>query len=219
VINRLSEPTAIHWHGIELESQYDGVPDLSGTTGSVTPPVAPGQTYTALFTPPRSGTFMYHTHWHNRNQLAAGVYGPLIVLPPGQRYDPETDHVIVLGLDGAYRETPNEPFVVNGEAKPAALVLKAGVPNRLRLIGITADNPSLTVQLLAGFDPIQWTLVAKDGADLPPAQRPRPARQGIAVGETYDVELAAMSSTSRNLWMELRRGTGELVFQWPVRIE
>lgn len=219
VINRLDEPTAIHWHGIELESQYDGVPDYSGVTGSTTPPVAPGRSYTALFTPPRAGTFMYHTHWHNRDQLAGGVYGPLIVLEPGQRWDPTTDHIIVVGLDGPYRELPKEDFVVNGETRPAPLVLKASVPNRLRIISIAADNPSLAIQLLGGFDSIQWTVVAKDGADIPAAQRrPTAARQYVGVGETYDFELAPMRPTSGTLWMELRRGNGLLLFQWPVRV-
>jgi len=218
VINRLDEPTAIHWHGIELESRFDGVPDLSGTQGSVTPAIKPGASFTALFTPPRAGTFIYHTHWHNRNQLSAGVYGPLIVLEPGQRYDPSRDHLVVLGLDGPYRRLPNEPFVVNGSTKPAPLELEAGVVHRLRLIGITADNPNLTVQLLGRFDPIQWTLVAKDGADVPVAERRvRPARQGVAVGETYDFELAPLEPAG--LWLELRRGDGELLFQWPVRVK
>jgi FtsP/CotA-like multicopper oxidase with cupredoxin domain len=220
VINRLNEPTAIHWHGIELESRYDGVPDLSGSIGSVTPPVALGETFIALFTPPRAGTFMYHTHWHNVGQLAGGVYGPLIVLEPGQAYDPVHDHIIVLGLDGPYRVFPDEPFVVNGETKPDPLELAAGAAHRLRFIGITADNPNPTVQLLDGFDPIQWTLVAKDGADISAAQRRgHLARQGVAVGETYDFELAPMPPTSEGLWLEPQRGTGELLFQWPVRIK
>src|SRR6185503_7642293 len=51
VVNRLKEPTAIHWHGIELESYNDGVPGFGGTTGSVTPPVLPGDSFTARFTP------------------------------------------------------------------------------------------------------------------------------------------------------------------------
>ncbi len=219
VVNRLSEPTAIHWHGIELESYDDGVPAFGGTRGSVTPPVAAGGTFTARFTPARAGTFIYHTHWHNADQLAAGIYGPLIVLEPGQSYDPVSDHIIVLGLDGLYRPPPAEPLVVNGDTQPRPLDLKAGVAHRLRFINITADNVALTVQLLSGFDPHRWMLVAKDGAETPPAQRSeRPARQLVAVGETYDFELAPMPPRAVGLWMELRRGSGELLFQWPVRV-
>lgn len=218
VVNRLADFTAIHWHGIELESYDDGVPGFGGAGGRVTPPIAPGGSFTARFTPSRAGTFIYHTHWHDPGQLSAGIYGPLIVLEPGQTYDPVTDHIIVIGLDGPYRTMPDEPFVVNGHAPPPPLDLKAGVKHRLRFINITADNVALTVQLLAGFDPIRWTLVGKDGNEVHGAQRKElPARQLVAVGETYDFELAPLRPGS-GLWMELRRGSGELLFQWPVRV-
>ncbi|HET9371068.1 MAG TPA: multicopper oxidase domain-containing protein [Vicinamibacterales bacterium] len=219
ILNRLNEPTAIHWHGIELESYDDGVAGFGGTTGNVTPPVVPGGTFTARFTPPRAGTFMYHTHWHNPAQLAAGVYGPLIVVEPGTRFDPETDHIVMVGLDGAFLPNPDEPVVVNGRRKPSPLVLKAGVKNRLRLINISADNVGFTLQLIAGFDPLTWTPIAKDGADLPPTQRkPRPSRQLVTVGEIYDFELEPIAAAP-NLWMELRRANGQLMLQWPVRVQ
>jgi FtsP/CotA-like multicopper oxidase with cupredoxin domain len=219
IVNGLREPTAIHWHGIELESYDDGVPGFGGTSGSVTPAVAPGGRFTARFTPSRAGTFIYHTHWHNPGQLAGGIYGPIIVLEPGETYQPARDHIIVLGLDGPYRPQPDEAFAVNGENPPQAMNLAAGVTHRLRFINITGDNVALTVQLTARFDPVQWTLIAKDGAATPPAQRKlRPARQLVAVGETYDFELAPMPPTPVGLWMELRRGNGEQLFQWPVRV-
>lgn len=146
------------------------------------------------------------------------MYGPLIVLEPDQTYDPLLDHIVVLGLDGPYRPAPDEPFVVNGETRPALIELKAGVPHRFRFVNITADNVALTVQLLSGFDPVQWTLVGKDGADTPPAQRTaRPARQLVSVGETYDFVVAPLPRGPA-MWMELRRGNGELLFQWPVRV-
>ena len=219
IVNHLNEPTAIHWHGIELESYDDGVPDFGGSSGSITPPVAPHGAFTARFTPPRAGTFIYHTHWHNAAQLSGGIYGPLVVLEPGQRFDPLSDHIVVFGLEGKYRPIPNEAFAVNGEAEPRALELKAGVPHRLRFINITGDGVNLTTQLLSIHDPIRWTLLAKDGAEVPPSLRTvRPARQQIAVGETYDFELAPMTPRGEGYWLELRRGSGELLFQWPVRV-
>ena len=114
-----------------------------GQSGNLAPPVAPGQSFVAKFTPPRAGTFIYHTHWHKDAQLAGGLYGPLIVLNPGERYDPETDHIVVIGLNGVLQETEREPFALNGSATPAPIVMRAGVPNRLRLINITAINVSL----------------------------------------------------------------------------
>jgi len=217
VANHLSEPTAIHWHGIELESYDDGVAGYGGKAGSVTPAIAPGGAFTARFTPPRAGTFIYHTHWHNAGQLAGGIYGALIVLEPGQMFDSVTDHIVVIGLDGTYRELPDEPFAVNGQKPPKPVELKADVTHRFRLINITADNVALTVQLIARFDPVEWTLVSKDGATTPVAQRVlRPARQLVTVGETYDFEIAPPVLNAGPLWMELRRGSGEMVMQWRV---
>ena len=118
IANQLGEPTAIHWHGIELESYHDGVPEFGGSSGNITPAVPPQGAFTARFTPRRAGTFIYHTHWHNAGQLSGGIYGPLIVLEPGQTWNPDTDHVIVIGLEGRYRNIPNEPFAINGETDP-----------------------------------------------------------------------------------------------------
>lgn len=215
--NRLKEPTAIHWHGIELESYDDGVPGFGGVAGSVTPPVAPGGTFTARFTPARAGTFIYHTHWHNPEQLSGGIYGPLVVLEPGETYRPETDHVIMLGLDGRHEGRP-EPFAINGEKTPRPVLLRKGVTNRLRLINITPNNVAITVQLMNRLDPGQWVPIGKDGASIPESQRkPQMARQLVSVGETYDFELPPLQSAGP-MWLEIRRGNGELLLQWPVRL-
>ncbi|HUF47744.1 MAG TPA: multicopper oxidase domain-containing protein [Vicinamibacterales bacterium] len=217
ISNHLSDRTAIHWHGIELESYDDGVPGFGGQAGSITPAIEPGTTFTARFTPSRAGTFIYHTHWHDPGQLTGGVYGPLIVVEPGETFDPVTDHVVVLGLDGPYRDLPDEPFAVNGQRPPEPMVLTAGVTHRFRFINITADNVALTVQLASRFDPVRWSLVGKDGAETPAAQRaPKPARQLVSVGETYDFEVTAETLLAQPLWMELRRGSGEILMQWAV---
>jgi len=217
LVNRMTEPTAIHWHGIELDSYFDGVPGWGGQPGKLTPPVEPGQSFVAKFTPPRAGTFIYHTHWHNDLQLSGGLYGALIVLEPGERYDPETDHIVIIGLNGVEKENGREPFALNGRATPAPIVMRAGVPNRLRLINITAHNVSLTALLVDRSDQPTWKPLAKDGAALPPEQTAaRPARQLVAVGETYDFEIRP--SRSQQLWLEVRRGSGGWVLQAPIRI-
>jgi hypothetical protein len=93
--------------------------------------------------------------------------------------------------------------------------MRAGVPNRLRLINITPNNVALTVFLVDPSEPIRWKLLAKDGASASPAEL-RAARQQIAVGETYDFEIDPTGR--RDLWLEVRRGNGEWVLQVPVRI-
>lgn len=187
VKNATSNPTAIHWHGIELESFYDGVPGWTGSGQQTTPPIAPGASFVARMTPPRAGTFIYHTHWHDETQLVNGIYGPLIVLEPGQKYDPERDKTFVIGT-GRYA-----PFgamlLVNGTPEPDPLELKAGTTYRLRLINITNNESDLRVRLDSKDVPVQWMVIAKDGADLPMAQRKTsPADMGVTVGTTYDVE-------------------------------
>jgi FtsP/CotA-like multicopper oxidase with cupredoxin domain len=73
--------------------------DHAMTTHAASPTVEPGQSFVAKMTPPRAGTFIYHTHWHKDLQLTGGLYGALIVLEPSERYDPETDHVVIIGLN------------------------------------------------------------------------------------------------------------------------
>lgn len=189
VVNQLREPTAIHWHGLELDSYYDGVPGWGGSGTQMAPPIDAGQSFVARFTPPRAGTFIYHTHWHNFLQLTGGLYGPLIVLRPGQTFDPETDIPVVISLGGAL--DLKSPVLLNGSAQPEPLRLKAGVTYRLRFINITANGNGLQVSLLGGSAPVRWRAVAKDGEDLPPAQAiEQEARLIIGVGETYDFEFA-----------------------------
>jgi len=202
VVNQLREPTAIHWHGIELDSYYDGVPGWGGSGAQVTPAIEPGQSFVARFTPPRAGTFIYHTHWHNLLQLTGGLYGPLIVLRPGQTFDPETDIPVLIGLGGAL--DLKSPLVLNGSAQPEPLRLKAGVKYRLRFINITPNNNGSQVSLLAGSSPVRWRAVAKDGEDLPPGQAiEQEARLVIAVGETYDFEFEP--TTKGDLRLEVLR--------------
>ena len=84
-------------------------------------------------------------------------------------------------------------------------------------LNITPTNVALVASLSDQNDAIEWMPLAKDGADVSPQQsKPRRARQPIAVGETYDFQVAA--GGTRNLWLELRRGSGEWVMQAPVLV-
>ena len=189
VHNELDAPTAIHWHGVEIESYYDGVPGWSGTTQSTTPHVGPGESFTAYMTPPRSGTFIYHTHSHDIAQLTSGMYGALLVLEPGQTYDPATDKVFVLGRGGPNDLT--DPLLLNGCTQPRLMAVLSGHKYRLRFVNITTDDSHVTISLLQKGKPVTWRAIAKDGADLPPQQATvRDAVQMISVGETYDFEFS-----------------------------
>ena len=185
VINKSKATATIHWHGIELESYYDGVGDWSGWDKMVAPPIAPGDSFIVKLTPQRAGTFIYHTHTDEEAQLASGLYGALIVLPEKGEAD-TTDHLFLIGIGG-----PGEKAhaVINGTATPPPIDLRAGVPYRFRFINISPLEPQI-VQLVSGTAVQTWRPVAKDGAELPPAQAlTRPARQMINAGETYDFEV------------------------------
>jgi FtsP/CotA-like multicopper oxidase with cupredoxin domain len=188
IANQISEPLAVHWHGIELESYYDGVPGVSGSGQRLLPPIGPGESFVAQFTPPRAGTFIYHSHFDDLKQLSSGLYGPLIVLPPGKTFDPDADRVLVISRAG-----PGEtPIWLNGSRAPVMPAFRAGRTYRLRIINIVPENPPVNVSLTLGESPLIWRPIAKDGADLPATQRElAPARLTIAVGETYDFEFRA----------------------------
>jgi FtsP/CotA-like multicopper oxidase with cupredoxin domain len=198
VKNLTSEPTAIHWHGIELESYYDGVAGWTGSGEQTTPAITPGSSFVARMTPPRAGTFIYHTHWHDETQLLNGIYGPLIVLEPGHKYDQEHDRTIVFST-GQYAPL-GLMLLVNGTPQPDPLLLRTGTQYRFRFINITRNDMDLRVRLVRKDVPMQWKVVAKDGADLPPAQlKFSIAEMGVPVGSTCDVEFQAKSEGNLDL--------------------
>jgi FtsP/CotA-like multicopper oxidase with cupredoxin domain len=186
VVNHLHCATSVHWHGIELESYYDGVAGWSGSGSRTAPLIMPGDSFVVRMRPPRAGTFMYHTHVHETQQVPAGLLGALVVLDPGQRWDPTRDHVLFI------HEVPSGDSVVvgvNGEATPGPLVLRADQPNRLRFIQLIADAAA-NVGLFADSLRLTWRPVAKDGADLQgPNAQEGPARLRMLPGQTWDVDV------------------------------
>ena len=89
VTNRLAVPTSIHWHGILLPFQMDGVPGISF------PGIAPGETFTYRFPVRQSGTYWYHSH--SRFQEQTGLYGAIVVEPAGgERHRADRDYVVML---------------------------------------------------------------------------------------------------------------------------
>ncbi|KQN08087.1 copper-binding protein [Sphingobium sp. Leaf26] len=89
VTNRLKEQTSIHWHGLLVPFQMDGVPGVSF------PGIDPGETFVYEFPLIHSGTFWYHSH--SGMQEAEGLFGPIVIDPAG--LDPiacDREHVLVL---------------------------------------------------------------------------------------------------------------------------
>ena len=191
IINQTHEAAAVHWHGIELESFPDGVPGVSGYGKTLLPPIPAGDSLTVRFTPPRAGTFMYHSHSNEMQQISSGMYGAIVVLEPGQKFDAETDKVFVFGDEGPVINLIKGPFpgmVLNGTRKPAELELKAGTKYRFRMINIRAEG-GVMMSLQDGEQPLEWKMIARDGADLPAHQvKTTPAKWGFASGQIGDFE-------------------------------
>lgn len=181
VVNRLKESTAVHWHGIELESFPDGVPGWSGTPARIMPPIAPQDSFVAEFVPPRSGTFIYHSHSNELNQILGGLVGPLVVLDDATDL-PANEHVFLVSAQSA----DGGLGLVNGQRQLPRQTLDAGKTYRFRFINIGDWRVFFTLLDHNGFAAAK--LVAKDGADLPePVTGPLNLLTGP--GETADFEV------------------------------
>ena len=88
VENHLPDPTTVHWHGIALPFDMDGVP------GVTQDPIEPGASFTYRFTPTTPGTYFLHPHVGV--QLDRGLYAPLIVDDPHDPGDYDDEWIVVL---------------------------------------------------------------------------------------------------------------------------
>ena len=97
VTNKLDEATAIHWHGLLVPFQMDGVPGLSF------PGIDPGETFTYEFDLRQSGTYWYHSHTGLQEQ--SGVYGSIVVESRGGVHD----RTVFFGLQSILKEALGRP--------------------------------------------------------------------------------------------------------------
>jgi FtsP/CotA-like multicopper oxidase with cupredoxin domain len=169
---RAGEHTSIHWHGIRLPNDQDGVPYL------VQPPVRPGEDHAYSFTPPDAGTYFFHTHCNTVEQLGRGLEGVLII--DGDVTEPyDADEVLLLrdwrvepgeaefaaftsargaGRAGSYGSLRS----VNGAARPD-IALPASGDCRLRII-----NTDPTRIMVIGIDGAEAAIIAIDGIAVAP---------------------------------------------------
>jgi len=189
IVNQSHEAAAVHWHGIELESFPDGVPGWSGTGSTTIPFIMPGDSLTVRFTAPRAGTFMYHSHSNEMQQISSGLYGALIVRDPSTSSTDE--RTLLFSDDGPFTSfiKAGPPVMLNGKVQADTIDVRAGTPTRFRVIDIRAEN---TTDILLERDgtPVPWRLIAKDGADLPAYQiHEHSSALTTSPGETYDLEV------------------------------
>lgn len=173
LVNKLSQPTTIHWHGVRMINAMDGVPGLTQEA------VPPGASFDYVFRAPDAGTFWYHPHSQTWEQVARGLYGVLVVEENGARaFDRDLTLVLddwFLGDTGQIHEASlgemrywshggrlgNWP-TVNGQYKPE-YPLKPGERVRLRLVN-TCNARFLSVRLRD----LDATVIAIDGQPVPP---------------------------------------------------
>lgn len=203
-INRLEVPTTIHWHGIRLPLEMDGVPYVSQL------PVLPGEYFDYRFRVPDAGSYWYHPHVSSGEQLGRGLVGPLIIEerePTGFRHERTLSlkswHVDEQGAftdfsvsrEAARGGTPGRLSTINGVHAPV-LDLPAGQIVRLRLLNL--DN-TLTYRL--NLPGAEVRIYALDGNPI----APRPLGKDYWLGPGMRIDLA-LRVPAEGVELPLRNG-------------
>jgi FtsP/CotA-like multicopper oxidase with cupredoxin domain len=184
--NRLTEHSAIHWHGVRVPHAMDGVPYITQ------PPVPPDESFTYKFAPPDPGTFFFHPHCNTVEALGRGLAGVLIVEDPRDQGLFDIEHVLVLKdwrsrHDGSFEDfltdagaarsgTFGNLRTVNGQVQPV-LQVPPGARVRLRIVNIDPTRiPMLSLRgaarpLVIATDGNACEPFALNGWRLGPAQR------------------------------------------------
>ena len=200
VTNHLPEPTVIHWHGLRIPAAMDGTQDVQRA-------IDPGETFTYFFTPPDAGTFWYHSHANETQQIEKGLYGALIVrgedepVLDGERTlvldDLRLDKTDTLAKFGGFVERHDgregDVRLVNGVAEPE-LAMPAGHVERWRIINASSAR---YVRLSIGGRPFRIlgtgggmieSPVSATEVLLPPAARAELAVGPFSEGEELTIE-------------------------------
>jgi len=185
VKNKMSLPTSVHWHGLEIDSWADGVPNWSSSDGRTSPVIEPGKEFTYKLSLMRPGSFLYHSHLDDVHQLTKGLYGPLIVIGENEIYNPKLDHYFLLGWKKV-NPTSADDLDINGWDEIPVQKAKIGETHRLRMMNIgPAGNGRISVT--KNGEKISIRTVANDGAELPVSQqRNVDISDRVSVGQTAD---------------------------------
>ncbi|MGH2770787.1 MAG: multicopper oxidase domain-containing protein, partial [Actinomycetota bacterium] len=167
VQNDLPVATAVHWHGMILPNDQDGVPHLTQD------PIRPGQRYVYEWTAVATGTHWYHPH-SSRRDIGRGLYGTLEVVPRAGDIRADRDYRLMIG-------DTNLGFVLNGRSFPATVPLKARMGERVRIRLIGTGEGSHPVHL-HGFP---FRVMAQDGLRLPQPQWMDTLL--VSPGQTFDI--------------------------------
>ena len=186
--NHLPEPTGIHWHGLELPIEMDGVPGIGQK------PVMPGERFVYEFSLHQNGTFFYHSHMAMQEMV--GMLGGFIIHPKTP-YAPRVDKDFLIALQ-EYAVLPNSTIpnsmnmefnwlTFNGKAGPAStpLVIRQGERVRIRVINLGMDHHPIH---LHGFT--FWE-TGREGARQPETLWHRGNTTLVGVAQARDIEFVA----------------------------
>lgn len=209
--NLLPEPTSIHWHGIRIVNDMDGVAGLTQDA------VLPGESFEYDFVAPDAGTYWYHAHNKSWNQVARGLYGTLIVEDEEQVFKRENDITLVvddwrlnqdgvldLGSIGSFMDWSHggrlgNYLTVNGQSRPE-LKLKTGEAYRVRFINVSNAR-------VLELDPNAFgaEILGYDGQALP-----EPAKltyEPLLVGPAQRVDFLLVPKAASQIKLEELSGT------------
>ena len=170
VKNRLPESTVVHFHGLEVPNNQDGVPFITQ------PPIKPGASFTYEFTVPNAGSHMYHSHHNAAKQVGMGLLGAFIVEPKDKSAEPQADVDYVMILNDMAHG-----YTLNGKGFPATepISAKKGQTVRVRYMN---EGMQIHPMHLHGM---HMTVIAKDGWPVP--QPWKCDTLNIAPGDRWDV--------------------------------
>jgi len=174
--NKLPQATTVHWHGIQVPIEMDGVPGASQA------PVEPGESFTYDFVVPDAGLFWYHPHVMSAAQVGFGLYGALLVEDPEDTVKVPDQLVLVLsdiatddgklhsadsgGILGALLGREGNYVLVNGRVKPA-LTVRDGALQRWRIVNTAKSR---YFELVLG-DGQPFELIGVDGGYMEYSQK------------------------------------------------
>ena len=212
--NSLPDSTSIHWHGLRISNDMDGVP------GVTQEPIAAGAEFRYEFTVNDAGTFWYHPHINSAAQVGWGLYGPIVVEDPN---DPKEfgDDVVLMFSDisvddeGQFHAVDSggqlgdlfgregNILLINGKQFPK-LKVRAGKPQRWRVIN-GARSRYLSISL-------RNHRLIKLGGDNGLAARSQETGKVIIVpGERADIVFTPSDepgTTNKLRWRPVERGYG-----------
>jgi FtsP/CotA-like multicopper oxidase with cupredoxin domain len=222
--NRLPAPTSIHWHGLRIPVEMDGVPEHSA------PAVAPGGHFRYDFVVPDAGLFWYHPHFDSAGQVGDGLYGTLLVEDPAEPRGFGDQVVLQLSdvsIEADGQLSPRDgggnvatlfgregmTVLTNGRVNPV-LLGRVGLPQRWRIVN---SAKSRYFQLaLAGH---QFIRIGGDGGLI--ARQIPSERIVLTPGERADVVVIPTGTPGDEIplrWVAYNRGYGTAFMRPDVEV-